>query len=142
VSSDKKAFLIKEFDLLLSEVKVVFGSPEHSNAGSILKNVVFGGFDDVLELGKHAIECIDNEDLIENGKGTEERINRYKEVFSTTYHSLRKFSLLVGALRELSLSPSALQELSLTTHLVISPLYLPRALSNPKLKLSTISSYD
>jgi hypothetical protein len=108
VSSDTKTLLIKEFDLLLREVKVVFGSPEHSNAGSILKNVVFGGFDDVLELGKHAAECIDNEELIDNGKGTEERINRYKEVFSTTYHSLCEFSLLVSALHELSLPvPSA-----------------------------------
>jgi hypothetical protein len=108
VSSDTKTLLIKEFDLLLREVKVVFGSPEHSNVGSILKNVVFGGFDDVLELGKHATECIDNEELIDNGKGTEERINRYREVFSTTYHSLREFSLLVGALHELSLPvPSA-----------------------------------
>jgi hypothetical protein len=70
VSSDTKTLLIKEFDLLLREVKVVFGIPKHSNVGSILKNVLFGGFDDILELGKHVAECIDNEELIDNGKGT------------------------------------------------------------------------
>jgi hypothetical protein len=108
VSSDTKTLLIKEFDLLLRKVKVIFGSLENSNASYILKNVVFGGFDDVLELGKHAKECIDNEERIDNGKGTKERINIYREAFSTTYHSLRDFSLLVGALCELSLPvPSA-----------------------------------
>jgi hypothetical protein len=72
---------------------------------------VFGGFDDVLELGKHAAECIDNEELIENGKGTKERINRYIEVFSTTYHSLREFSVLVGALHKLSLPMPSMSSL-------------------------------
>lgn len=46
VSSDTKTLLIKEFDLLSRELKVVAGIPEHSNAGSILKNVMFGIFDD------------------------------------------------------------------------------------------------
>lgn len=46
VSSDTKMLLNKEFDLLSRELKVVSGIPEHSYAGSILKNVVFGIFDD------------------------------------------------------------------------------------------------
>jgi hypothetical protein len=57
VSSDTKTLLIKEFDLLLMEVKVVFGSPEHSNVGSILKNVVFGGFDDVGNIDSKMNGC-------------------------------------------------------------------------------------
>ena len=111
MSSNTKTLLIKEFDLLLREFKVVFGSPEHSNAGSVLKNVVFGGFDSVLEMRKHAPECIDNEELIDNGKGKEERINRYREVFSTTYHSLHELSLLVGALYKISLPVPSMSSL-------------------------------
>ena len=57
MSSDTKTLLIKEFDLLLREVKVVFGSPDHSNAGYILKNVVFGGFDDVGNIDSNMNGC-------------------------------------------------------------------------------------
>jgi hypothetical protein len=39
------------------EVKVVFGSPDNSNVGFILKNVVFGDFDDVGNIDSKMNGC-------------------------------------------------------------------------------------
>lgn len=46
VSSGTKNLLIKEFELLSRVLKVVSGIPEQAHSGSVLKDVVFGIFDD------------------------------------------------------------------------------------------------